>query len=455
MAIDTQQGKPYSPTRSRRHWWGYLYLVLLLAAAAVLLVANLGIAPIDGLREGYFIQIAKEIIKAPEDSWRWLFPTFAGKPLVFQAPLYPNLLALAYKVAGESTWTARLPGAGLIVLSLFAVYGIGRELFRFTLPTILVCCLYLTFFPVVNLARLATIDGALLSFELLAIWGFLRSRRDLRWSVVTGIGLSLIGLTHTWSLLPVLAIMLLFLAWDTPRLLVSFYFWSGLLLGLAPLLAWYLVHWYFYEPDWSWSLVRNWRDALVLNPRISWDWLLNRPFNRYIAFVLTCTSPVLAIAVSGIKLAWKRRNWSWGKFALVAGTVGLIWAAIGFIEGFILSDTPFDRWCLLPLYFVMALLAGARLYRLYNTPRYVPYPPAWGSFLGYSALGFLLLALYGKLSLQVHFGWLGIAFFSSVLMTHAVSGYLLVRRDPQLIAVSLWGNYVSLLLFFCVQNKLF
>ena len=72
-------------------------------------------------------------------------------------------------------------------------------------------------------SRLATLDGPLLCFELLTIWAVLRSRRDLKWTLVTGIGLSLMSLTKGLFGIQILAIILLFLFWDTPRLLSSIY----------------------------------------------------------------------------------------------------------------------------------------------------------------------------------------------------------------------------------------
>ncbi len=449
MAIDTQHDKLYLPTRTRHHWWGYFYLSLLLIAAAVLFIINLGTTPIDQLQEGYFVRLGKEIWQAPEASLRWLFPTDFGRPLVLHAPLYPNLLALALRIGGESPWTVRMPGACFAIVSVAIVYGIGRELFRFTLPTVLTCCVYLTFFPIANLPRLATPDSALLCFQLLGVWGLLRARRDLRWSMVAGFGISLTGLTHTWSLLPLTIIMVLFLRWDTPRLLTSPVFWLGLTLGLVPLICWFLIQCYFYEPSLDWQqFYLNWQNSLTFNPRLSGNWLLQRPLKRHLASALTYFSPWIIASIYGVRLAKNRSNWAWAKFVLVTGMVGIIWSMIGLLEGFIFNDAPLSSWYLLPLYFVTTLLASTQLSQLYALPSYIPYPSSWQNFFGFSALSYFLLGMYGQLILMTDLHKSDLALFASTTLTCIIATYLFSRRDLQFIPILIWGSYVSSLLFF-------
>ena len=43
------------------------------------------------------------------------------------------------------------------------------------------------------------------------------------------------------------AIALLFLAWDTPRLLTSVYLWLGVICGSIPVIAWYAAQWLHYR----------------------------------------------------------------------------------------------------------------------------------------------------------------------------------------------------------------
>ena len=89
--------------------------------------------------------------------------------------------------------------------------------------------------------------GPLLCFELLTILAVLRSRRDLRWSLAAGLGLSLLALTKGIFGLQIAVIALIFLYWDTPRLLTCRYYWGGLALGAIPSGAWYVSQWFKYH----------------------------------------------------------------------------------------------------------------------------------------------------------------------------------------------------------------
>ena len=110
-------------------------------------------------------------------------------------PLFPNLVALSYHLGGVSPLTTRLPAALLGAFSTAIVYGIGRELFKTILPALLACGVYITFFPVIAQSRVAAADAPVMCFEMFVLWVILRSRRDLRWSLLAGFGLSLVGLT--------------------------------------------------------------------------------------------------------------------------------------------------------------------------------------------------------------------------------------------------------------------
>ena len=67
----------------------------------------------------------------------------------------------------------------------------------------------------------------------------LRSRRDLRYCLGVGIGFGLICLTQGLFGVFLGAIAIVFLFWDTPRLLTSYYLWTGILIGILPVACWY------------------------------------------------------------------------------------------------------------------------------------------------------------------------------------------------------------------------
>ncbi|MEO1467358.1 MAG: glycosyltransferase family 39 protein, partial [Cyanobacteria bacterium J06633_1] len=223
----------------------------LLIAISALFLVNLSSLPLIDDQEATLAQVAKEIYRST-DATGWIFPTLWQQPYLAQPPLVHSLIAIAYNIVGVGELATRLPGAILGGLSVLLLYQIGREIFVARLPALFSALVYLTCLPVVRYSRLATLNGPLLCFELLTIWAVLRSRRDLKWTLVTGIGFGLMGLTNGLLSFQVLLIISLFLFWDTPRLLNSVFFWGGLLLGAFPSLLWYFaqaIHYRQLEPE--------------------------------------------------------------------------------------------------------------------------------------------------------------------------------------------------------------
>ena len=451
MAFGTSKGKRLSYVYRHDRWLGYFYLVLLVIAALTLFMVNLGSSPLNELHDSTAIKIAQEIWQAPSDSWRWIFPTFLGKPAILRPPLFPNLLAFAYSIGGVSSLTTRLPSALLGALSTVLVYGIGRELFRTTTPALLACCVYVTFFPVISLGRGGMLDAPLLCGEMFTFWAVLRSRRDLRWTLMTGWGFCLVGLTHSWSILPLTVITLLFLLWDTPRLLTSIHFYGGFFLGVMPLVGWWVANWYYYDLSFSLEVWQTWLRDLTTQPLLLGEWLNNISFKQYLSIFLKSFSPWLIVAFYGLRLAWYYRNWGWAKFLLVTGIASVVFGilAIAIIPA---SEITYPRWYFLPIYPVLALAAGRQLYQLRNLPSYIGYPLTWVSIFNFSAVAFILLALYGEFVLKVNFNWLLTMIFGSIIATLVTTSFLLSRRDIQFVYVLIWGNYISLLLFFSFQS---
>lgn len=415
-------------------WVEKLWILVLLLAALILFMINLGGLPLRDWDEGTVAQVAREIASAPAGSLRWLYPTLAGEPYLNKPPLVHLLIAGTYKVGGVNEWTARLPGALLTAISVPLLYGIGREIFKSRTPAIFSALIYLTLLPVVRHGRLAMLDGPVLCFFLLMIWCVLRSRRDLRWSLGAGIGFGLICLTKGIMGLLLGAIAFLFILWDTPRLLISGYVWLGILIGGAPVVAWYAAQWLHYGQQFlstgvvGQSLERIW--APVENH--------TGPPWYYLLEILKYTWPWLLLLPQGWRLAWENRNWSWAKLVLVWSTVYLL--AISVMG----TKLP---WYVFPIYPAVALTGGAQLAEVcHYWPRGQCYPRSW--IVGLGLLG--VVAFGGSL----YFGGLGGEInqplqlvLASAALTLLIAGVLMAQKDLQFISILFWGMYVSLLLF--------
>ncbi|AFZ43204.1 glycosyl transferase family 39 [Halothece sp. PCC 7418] len=418
--------------RHQNAWTERLLVVALLAAGLLVFTINLGGVALRDWDEGTVAQVAREILQAPENSNRWLFPTLWEQPYLNKPPLIHDLIALCYRWGGVNETTARLPSALLMAVSVPFAYGLGKELFLMRQPALFSALIYLTTLPLVRHGRLAMLDGAVVCFTIVLMWSVLRSRRDLRWCLAIGISLSLIGLTKGIIALLLGGIAFGFIAWDTPRLFRSFYFWGGLLLGGLPVLSWYALQGVHYHGAFletavvSQSFSRFWR-TVENNGGPPWYYL-----QRLLHFL-----PWVIFALSGLHLAWHNKIWSWSKLVLV-------WSGVYFLVITVMSTKL--PWYILPLYPALALAGGKMLTEIFRSPREAPYPRDWG---------ILLLFLGGvSLAASVYFGVSEegntelVIITLAVALTTGMSGALVLRRNPQFINILTWGMYVSLLLFF-------
>ncbi|WP_199246484.1 glycosyltransferase family 39 protein [[Phormidium] sp. ETS-05] len=424
-----------------RRWLEQLWVLGLLLAAILLYQMNLGDLPLRDWDEGIVAQVAREILRSDT---HWLYPTLDGEPYFNKPPLVHALIALAYSIGGVNEWTARLPGAMLCALSVPLLYGIGRELFPLRGPAIFAALVYLTLLPVVRHGRLAMLDGAVQCFFLLMLWCLLRSRRDLRYGLGVGIGLGLLSLTKGLVILPLVSIAIIFALWDTPRLLASGYIWSGLLLGMAPAVAWYAAQWHHY----GFAFI----SAHFLSQ--SWDRILS-PVDQnsgppwyYLLEILKYAWPWLLFWPYGLRLAWENRILGWGKLILV-------WTGVYLLVISVMSTKL--PWYVLPVYPAVALACGAWLAQVWlgsDTYSVSPLNPALRRRL-YPRFGVAVLALLAVAgwASSVYFGFFAHAgralpvTLVAVALTMTVSGFLFYRQDRQFILILFWGMYVSLSLF--------
>ena len=422
-------GRSQNKLRQEERWLESFCLIGLFLAALILFVVNLGNLPLLDSQEATIAQVAKEIWQAPENSWTWCFPTLWGKLYLNHPPLVSGLIALTYKLGGINEFTTRLPGAILASISVLIIYSIGREIFVARIPALFSALVYLTLLPVIHQGRLAMLDGALLCFELLTIWGILRARRDLRWTLIAGLGLSALLLTNTMMGLLLAIAILLFLFWDTPRLISSIYLWTGIFLGIIPALTWYILQWYEYG-------------SLTLE--FFWQYLEKISFltesqghslEYYLLALLQYPLPWLIFALYGLKSAWSNQHWGWAKLILVWTGVYLMAASLitSNVSGYASSIYP-----------VIALATGMQLDKVRHSPRNTLYPRFWT--LGFGLMTGLTICIGGYLVWRNSIDLSLILIFISLTLTFAVTTFLIAKGDRQFMSLLFWGMYVSLFL---------
>lgn len=413
--------------RKRECWVDRLWFLGLFLAALLLFVIDLGSLPLAHGAEETVALVAREITKEPLELWRWFYPTLKGKLYLDVPPLIHILIAAVYKVAGINEWMTRLPGAVLSACSVPILYGIGREIFPSRKSAIFSSLIYLTLLPVICIGRLAIADGMGLGFVLLLIYCVLRSRRDLRWALGVGLALSLTALSKGLILALLSgAIAFFFLSWDTPRLLTSYYWWLGLLLGSGSALAWYAVGLAKYSHDFINTELFYQPLPFITQSHSTWYYLLE---------ILILSTPWLIFFPYGLRLAWENRNWGWAKLVLVWLSVyGLaICLLLTKLSGYTLPLCP-----------PFALASGALLTEVWHLPSHQSYPPLWKIWLGLLAICTTISSLYFGIFDTAHRSLSLI--FASMTLTMVMAAVLLARRDLQFILILCWGMYISLLL---------
>ncbi|MCL1471514.1 ArnT family glycosyltransferase [Argonema antarcticum] len=433
-----RSGEPGNWLRRHETLIDRLWVLGLLIAAIILYTINLGGLPLRDWDEGIVAQVARNIWLAPTGELRWLYPTLGGQPYINKPPLVHLLIAWAYSVGGVNEWTTRLPGTILTALSVPLLYGIGREIFPRRLEAIFCSLIYLTLLPVVRHGRLAMLDGAVLCFFLFMVWCLLRSRRNLRYCLGVGIGFGLICLTKGILGLLLGAIALLFLIWDTPRLLTSIYFCSGIIIGSLPVAFWYGAQFLHYGQRFlneglvNQSLQRIWA-PLENHAGPPWYYLLE---------ILKYNWPWLLFLPPSLHFAWSNRNLGWAKLVLV-------WSGVYLLV--ISAMTTKLPWYVLPIYPALALGLGAYLAEVWHWPSTKSYPRAWSIILALLALvawaGSIYFGFFAskpELDLQI--------ILAATALTMTLAAFLVIRRDLQFIAILLWGTYVSLILLMTSEH---
>lgn len=412
-------------------WIDWVWLVVLLVAAVLLFSINLGGLPLRDWDEGTVAHVAREIWNAPAGSLRWLYPTLGGEPYHNKPPLMHILIAWAYSLGGVNEWTTRLPGAILTAFSVPLLYCIGREIFRQRWAAVYSALIYLTTLPVVRHGRLAMLDGAVVSFLIVMMLCVLRSRRDLRYCLGIGLSFGLICLTQ--GVLGVLlgAIAIVFLFWDTPRLLTSYYLWTAIFIGILPATCWYSLQLMHY----GYSFI----ETGFVNPSLNQIGTAiegdSQPPWYYAIEIFKWTWPWLVFLPQSGRMVWENRNLSWAKLVLVWSCVYLVLIS--------LMGTKFP-WYVFPVYPSLALGLGAQLAETENLPLLSSYPRGW-------VVSFSVLAVVASGS-SIYFSW-GTTpktdlqlIFAAAAVTMTLAAILVERGDGQFLKILFWGSYISLLL---------
>ncbi|GBE94645.1 ArnT family glycosyltransferase [Nostoc cycadae] len=411
------------------------WLFSLLLSSLLLWLLCLGNSPLRDWDEGTVAQVAREIWRASFGSLHWLYPTLSGEPYHNKPPLMHLLIAWSYSLGGVNELTTRLPAAVLTALGVPLLYLVGGLLFNDSLSALFAALVYLTTLPVVRHGRLAMLDGTSITFFLLLLFCLLKSRQQKPWALGVGFCLGLITLTKGMLVLLLGGIAGLFILVSSQfAVFRNPYLWTGILLGIAPAIAWYIAQWQYYGGNFlQINLQAQTFDRISQpvegNTGAPWYYLLE---------LLKYAFPWLLFWPEGFYLAWKKRSSSWGSLVLVGTTMYFL--AISLIT----TKLP---WYVMPIYPFLALAIGAELSEIWQ--RKVFNPRIWLVFIVIMALAGLGGIVYFTVAQKEP-----VLIAMSIVLTISMSvvAWLIYNRDRIFIPVLFSGMYLVLLLLMSSQS---
>ena len=409
-----------------------LWVIYFLLAAVILYTSGLGDLPLRDWDEGIVAGVARNIWRAEPGSQTWLYPTINyGDPYWNKPPLIHWLIAFNYSFFGVSEWSTRLVPALLSACSVPLLYLLARELFPFSTAT-LSGLVYLTLLPIARHGRVAMLDGAIACWFCLGVWCLLRGRKHHPWLLGVGISLGLICLTKGIMMGVLLGgIIILFMAWESPKLLRNSFLWMGLLLGMMPAIAWYVLQYLHYGVQFLGISLGTQTFNRIWSPIST----VSAPPWYYLLEILKYTLPWLIFLPHGVKLAISNCHLSWGKLTLV--WVGVYLLAISVMK----TKLP---WYVIPLYPALSLMIGSSLGKIWHKKQAAYF---WQISLSLVALVcWLGSAYYGVIDTTPEIDLAQILLIVAFSLT--ATSILLWRHNRYFILIMAGGFYLALLLLF-------
>lgn len=437
-------------------------------AAFFLWGISLGNVALRDWDEGTRALVAREIYR----TGNWLYPTLQGEAYLLKPPLMDWLIASCYRIGGVHEFTTRLPGAFFSACGVPLLYLVGREVFLERLPAVFAAGVYLTLLPVVRHGRLAMLDGMATSFFLLLLLCLLKARQDRRWAVGVGLGLGLIAFTKGLLVVVLAAIATAFLFANSQLVLLkSPYLWIGILLGSAPVLAWYAAQWQHYGATF-WQVHFQAQGLERLSQSVEGN---SGPIWYYFLELIKYSWPWLLFWLGGLSLSWQKRRTTWGCLILI-GTVGYL----GTIS---LMRTKLP-WYIMPFYPFFALTVAACLADFWksskNSPRIllpslpnIIYPlvtsaPSVSSVVRkknrYSSSGNVVIGILSLIAIAALFGCVYFVLVEPeptliimslvVALTMSLAAWRVRQNNPAFIPILFVGMYLALLLLMTSKSWL-
>lgn len=338
---------------------------LIAALAAVVLGSALGQRLPWHIDEVRFVGVALEMLQ----SGQWWVPHRAGEIYADKPPVFFWTLATLFKLSGSVRWTFLLPAMLAGFATLLLVYDLGARLWNrrvgLCAAILLLCC-----YQFWRLATYAHIDGFLVAWTTLGLYGFVRhllSGRDRHWFYLGFAALAIGILSKGVGFLPILILLPYTLLRyrasrgahrGAPLPSIPARQWlAGIAVLLALLLCWLLPLLLFARDD---TEIANYLREILFKQtgkRYTDAWQHREPFWFFIAEIPKYWAPLSLLLPWLIPLWWRRLRRNDGRYVLLLG-----WAATVLL--FFSLSTGKRELYMLPALPAVALAAAAPLLQL-------------------------------------------------------------------------------------------
>lgn len=288
-------------------------LIWLLIIASSLLLLGLGLREPWPADEPRFVQVAREMV----ESGQWFFPMRGGELYPDKPPIFMWSIAIFYLFTGSLKLAFLLPSALCSLLTVFAVYDLGRRLWTTQIGWYASLLLLLSIQFVVQ-AKTAQIDAMVCCWITLGCYGLLRFLllgHSWRWYFMAWFFMGLGVITKGVGFLPLL--MLLPYAFvrvkqighqDQQEINGGWRWLGGPVVMLAAISLWFvpMLYWVAQYND---PLFDLYRDNILLKQtvtRYSNSWHHVKPFWYYLTSVIPVFWLPLCLMLPWLIGPWKR-----------------------------------------------------------------------------------------------------------------------------------------------------
>lgn len=341
--------------------------------AAIVMFGTIGSGDLSGYDDAAYTHEARAMIQSGD----WWTMRLNGELDFDKPPLFIWLLALSFKIFGANDVAAKIPGVLLGWATIVLVYFLAKEMLsnepeaenssrRKWLPALAMLSMATTQY-FLKYASHAMTDVPFTFFFTLAVYFYVRSRKNYLFLLISGLATGLATLTRSPMGLFPLAIIIAHLVFTRRfKSLFSVYIAGCLLLAAAVPAVWYLREYSLFGDAFlsaHFANVLGHSAAAPQQSRSGWQQFLW--YFEYLFLVVKLYIPWFPLMFYGFFLALRKLRQS--KFDASIESLLIIWLIVVLLP-FSLVDSKVLRY-ILPVFPVFAIFSADALHKLFSKRR--------------------------------------------------------------------------------------